>query len=308
MVDSLLAFVPNLIGAAIILGIGWFIATLVRRIVSSLLAAAGLDRVGDRAGISNDNPARRLSGLVGTVIYALILLPVLIAALDALAIEAVATPVSNMLDRILVAIPNIFAAGLIVVIAVIVGRIVAELVSTLLEGIGFDGVPGRLGLNPDLQIAGRTPSGAGGLIVLVAIALFASLEAANLLGFVEVADLVSDFTSLGGHVLLGTIIIGIGLFFSNVAAGAIRSSDTDQAGLLAIIARVAILVFAGAIGLREMGIADEIVILAFGIPLAAIALAAAVAIGVSVGVGGREVASQEVARLRDSLRGGGSGS
>ena len=58
------------------------------------------------------------------MVYILIFIPVLVAALNALEIDAVTQPVSAMLDRVLAALPNIFAAALVLIIAFVVGRIV----------------------------------------------------------------------------------------------------------------------------------------------------------------------------------------
>src|SRR5690606_7523526 len=82
---------------------------------------------------------------------------------------------------------------------------------------------------------------------------------------------------------------------------AIRTSGTAQADLLSMVARVAIIVFAFAVGLSQMGIADEIVLLAFAVPLAAVGLGAAIALGIAFGMGGREVAAQELRSVRDAV-------
>lgn len=111
-----------------------------------------------------------------------------------------------------------------------------------------------------------------------------------MLGFDVLAELVSRFLVLGGQVVLGLIIFGIGLFLAHVAEGAVRASATRQTGLLAIVTRVSIIVLAGAMGLRQMGLANEIVTLAFGLLLGAIAVAAALAFG----LGAREVVGRTV--------------
>src|SRR6185295_15343110 len=92
---------------------------------------------------------------------------------------------------------------------------------------------------------------------------------------------------------LGLIILAIGLYLANVAAGVIGTSGAAQARLLGITARVAIIVLAGAMALRQMGVAADIINLAFGLLLGAIAVAAALA----VGLGARRVAGQEVEEL-----------
>ena len=138
MVDGLLGFVPNLVGAGIILGVGWFVATLVRRIATNLLDALGANRLAERVGFNTGN-GMSLAELIGLVVYALIFVPVIVAALNALELEAVATPTSNMLDQMLAAVPNIFAAVVVIGIAYFIGRIVADLVTSILGAPGSTG-------------------------------------------------------------------------------------------------------------------------------------------------------------------------
>ncbi len=289
-VNQALSYLPNVFGAALILVIGWFIARIVQRIVTNLLAAVGVDRLSDRVGLSGVLGEQTLSGAIGLVIYVLILIPVLIAALDALALEAITRPATNMLNAILAALPAIFGAGLVLVIAYVVGRVVSGLIANLLAGIGFNSILARLGLRYEPAEGERTPSEIVGYLVLVGIMLFAAIEASSLLGFEQVADLVSQFTAFAGQIVLGLIIFGVGLYLANVASRIIRESNAAQAGLLAVLARVAILVFAGAMSLRQMGLANEIVNLAFGLLLGAVAVAGALAFG----LGGREMAARKL--------------
>jgi hypothetical protein len=298
MINQLLGFLPNVFAAGLILAIGWFVARIVQQIVTNLLAAVGADRLSERVGLAPVLGERRLSGLLGLVVYILILIPVLIAALNALALEAITQPASNMLNAILEAIPAIFAAILVVVIAYVVGRVVAGLIANLLTGVGFNAVLARLGLGKEPAEGERTPSEIVGYLVLVAIMLFAAIEASRLLGFVLLADLVTEFTAFAGQVVLGLIIFTIGLYLANLAANTVQASGAAQAGWLAMAARVSILVLAGAMALRQMGLANEIINLAFGLLLGAIAVAVALAFG----LGGREAAAREVEGWLQSLK------
>jgi hypothetical protein len=298
MINQLLGFLPNIFAAGLILAIGWFVARIVQQIVTNLLAAIGADRLSERVGLAPVLGERRLSGLLGLVVYILILIPVLIAALNALALEAITQPASNMLNAILEAIPAIFAAILVVVIAYVVGRVVAGLIANLLTEVGFNAVLARLGLGKEPAEGERTPSEIVGYLVLVAIMLFAAIEASRLLGFVLLADLVSEFTAFAGQVILGLIIFTIGLYLANLAANTVQASGAAQAGWLAMAARVSILVLAGAMALRQMGLANEIINLAFGLLLGAIAVAVALAFG----LGGREIAAREVEGWLQSLK------
>ena len=293
LMNEVLGYLPNLLAAGLILVVGWFLAGLVQRIVTNLLAAVGLDRVSQTAGLARVIGATKMSSVVGTAVYILILIPVLISALNALALEAVTQPASNMLSTILAVIPTLFAAVLLLTVAYLVGQWVANLISNLLAGVGFDNLLAYLGLGRRVESKDRrAPSAIVGTLILVAIMLFASIEAARLLGFEALATLISEFVIFAGQVILGLIIFGIGLYLGNLAAAAVQASATAQAPVLALVTRVSIIVLAAAMALRQMGLANEIVTLAFGLLLGAIAVAAALA----VGLGGRDVASRAIER------------
>ena len=284
MLDKFLGFMPNLLAAILIGLIGWFVARIVRQVVTSLLAAAGGDRLSDRIGIAP------LSRIVGLIVYILIIIPVIIAALNALALDAITKPASNMLSLILGAIPAIFAAAVVLAIAYMVGKVLTGLITDFLTGMGFNTILERLGVGGKLKEGERTPSQIVGYLVLVTIMLFAIFEAASLLGFEALAEVMKELTVLGGHIILGLIIFALGLYLANLASKTIQTSKTDQADLLSKVARVAIIILAGSIALRYTGLANEIINLAFGLILGALALALAIAFG----IGGREIAARKL--------------
>ena len=298
MVDEILGFLPNLFAAGLILVIGWFVARIVQRVVANLLAAVGVDRLSEQVGVAAALGKQKLSGLIGLLVYVLILIPVLIAALDSLEMDAITQPASDMLDTILGAIPAIFGAFLVLAIAYVVGRVVSGLITNLLAGFGFNAILARLGLGSEPGEGQRTPAQIVGYIVLVAIMFFAAIEALRLLNFDLLATGLAQFTGFAGQVILGLVIFAIGLFLANVAATTINATGTAQAGFLALAARIAIMVFAGAIGLQRMGLANEIVNMAFTLLLGAIAVAGALAFG----LGGREIAARELDGWIESIK------
>lgn len=291
MMDKALGFLPNLLAAALIALTGWFIARILQQIVTNLLAALGADHLSESLGIGALLGKQRLSSVVGLIVYILILIPVLVAALNALQLRSITEPASNMLDAIMSAIPLLFAASLLLVIAYAVSRVVRGLIHNLLAGIGFNRVMSHLGLvRENEEGEAGTPSAIVGYLVQVAIILFASVEAASLLGFDVLAVLVTQFLVFSGQVLLGLVIFAIGLYLANLAARVIESSSAQQSGLLALAARVSILALAGAMAMSQMGLASDIINLAFGIILGSVALAVALAFG----MGGREVAARQL--------------
>lgn len=290
MINKILGFLPNIFIAGLILVVGWFLARIVQRIVTNLLAAVGTDKLSERVGLAPVLGAKQLSGVLGLVVFILILIPVLIAALNALKLEAITRPASDMLNMILAALPAIFTAALVLAIAYVVGRVVCRLITNLLTSAGFNTLMARMGIGKEAAEGKWTPSFVVGYIVLVAIMLFAIMEASDLLEFAALSDLVAKFMVFAGHVILGLIIFGIGLFLANVASKAIHAAGKAQAALLARAAQIAIVVLVAAIALRQMGLADEIINLAFGLLLAAVAAAMAIAFG----IGGRELAARQL--------------
>ncbi|HYA30321.1 MAG TPA: mechanosensitive ion channel, partial [Acidobacteriota bacterium] len=298
MINKVLDFLPNIFSAGLILGVGWLVARIVQRVVANLLAAIGTDQASDRIGLAPVLGQQRLSNVIGLILYVLILIPVLIGALQSLALEAITRPASNMLNSIMSALPAIFAALLIVGIAYAIGRVVAGMVTTLLTGLGFNAVLARLGLGPEPAAGERSPAEVAGYLVLVGVLLFAAIEAVRELGFTLLADLIARFTVFAGQVILGLIIFGIGLFLANIASSTVRASGAAQAGLLALAARVSIVVLAGAMALRQMGLADDIINMAFGLLLGSIAVAVALAFG----LGARDIAARELGDWVQSIK------
>lgn len=286
MIDRALALVPNIFAAAVVGFVGWLVARILRGLVTNLLAAAGADALGTRLGWSEDI---RLSRLVGTLVFIFVFVPSLIAALDALRIEAISVPAIDMLDRFFLAVPDIVAAAVILALTWFVAKLAAGLIARLLAGVGLDTLPERLGFAHAFK--GEVPlSALVGRIVLFFAMLFATAEAANRLGFDAVSGLVAMFIQFGADVLLGAVILLIGFWLANVAYAAICRTGGEQSAGLARIARVAILGLVIAMGLRAMGIADDIVNLAFGLTLGAVA----VAVALSFGLGGREAAGRQM--------------
>jgi len=298
MVDEILGVLPNILGAGLILLVGWLAARIVRKIVTNLLVGVGVDRLGDQTGLATALGGQQLSKVIGTIVYVLILIPVAIAALNTLQIPAVSEPASQMLTTILNALPAIFGALLLIGIAYFAARFVGTFVTNVLNGIGFNRVLSWIGVGGEVAEGRRTPSEIVGYLVIVAIMFFAVIEAANMLGFTILADLVSKLLVAAGGVLLGLVIFGLGLYLAGLAHRVIRDAGGSQAHILAPVARIAIIVFSGALALSQMGIAEEIVNLTFGLLLGAIAVAAALAFG----LGSREIASRELERLLENLR------
>ena len=297
LVSEVLGFLPNILAAGLIFAVGWFVARLVQRIVTNLLSAAGVDAFAEQVGLATSLGDRRLSGLIGLLLYVMILVPVLISSLQALQLDAVTVPATAMLSRVLNAVPFVFAAGVLLLVAYFVARLVADLITNLLRGAGFDNVLAHIGFTGTPGEGSSTPSGVVGTIIVVTVMLFATVEAAGLMGFEALAALLSGLIVFAADVILGLIVFGVGLYLARLVSETIAASGARQANVQSIAARVSITVLAAAMALRQMGLAEDIVNLAFGLVLGAIALAAAVAFG----LGARDAAGRQVEQLVTAL-------
>lgn len=290
VVDSILGAIPNIFAAAISLLVGWLIARIVRQIVVKLLSATNIDKFGERIGVSSESQTQPLSTIIGTVVYILILIPAVITALNSLGVEAIAAPAISMLTAVMNGIPAFFGAALVLLVAYFAGKLISGLVSNLLTGIGFDNITEKLGIRIPSDKTKYTLSEVVGYIVLAAVLLIAGIEAANMLSFDFLSEILATFIAFGGQVLLALLIFAVGLYLANLTRDAIMAAGGKNASFMAALARIAILVLVVAMGLQQVGVASEIVNIAFGVLLGAIGVAAALAFG----LGSRETASRIV--------------
>jgi len=298
-VTIIMEYLPSVIGALALVLVVWIIARVLRSIVRRGFAAAKVDQRFNKAIGEEEAKKLPIAHTSGTVVYWFIWLLSIPAILGVLNIEGLSGPVNDMVTKVLAALPNIFAAILVLIFAWYIGRFLAKIVTNVLTRARFNEVPTKLGIMKHPAEGGWTPSSVVGWVVLFLIMLFAILMAADLLDFAFVDELVADFTVFVGHVILAVVILGIGLFLANMAAKAIRATGRTQSVVLALGAQVVILLLTIAIALRTLGIANDIVELGFGIVLGAVAVAVAIAFG----LGGRDFAKRTLDRLDKTLKG-----
>src|SRR5215210_8997513 len=298
-------FLPRLLGAGLIFFVGLIVARILRQLVETVLVAANIDGllarigIGDTAGTARTDPSAvppgttpgatraSLARAAGVLVYALIIIPVAIAALQVLGIAAISDPAINMLNQILAAIPRVVAAALWIGIAFIAARFLKTIIEAILPPTGFDDAVRSTGVLPANASASRIVAN----IAMIAIILAASIEAARQLGGDQIAIFLAQVTALGGKVIFGTLIIVVGIFLARIIANLV-GSGTGEGGYAQTLVRYAIIALFTAIGLTFMGLADAIVMMAFGLILGSAAVATALAFG----LGGRDAAARALDR------------
>ncbi|EOR05660.1 mechanosensitive ion channel [Acinetobacter genomosp. 15BJ] len=293
MVNEAIAYLPNLFITAVIIFVGYVLAKIVRGIVEGLSNSLGLQAQAEKVGLFKNS---NVSKFLGSFVFAIIIITTLIVAFEALGIQAISQPATAMLNQIMYAIPQIIAAGLILIVAYIVSRFVGRLVAELISGAGVDEIPMKLDLQ---RFLGQTRvSDVIGCLIVFFTMLFAVSEAANRLGLEQVSVLIAMFIQFGASILLGAVILVIGFWLANVVANIVQRGEYNSSRWLGNLVRILIMGLVIAMGLKAMGIADSIVNLAFGLTLGSVAVAFALAFG----LGGRQPAERLLSDLLDKAK------
>ena len=230
MLRVLFSYLPNVAAAVVSVGLGWVVARILRQVVSNLLVGVGLDRAAERAGLGPVPGGVRPSALVATVVYFVVWIPFIIAGLDALKIEAVSRPAINALETLLAWVPRGLGGAVLLILAWIVSRLVGTLVTQLLRGVGFDGLPARLGLAALESPAGRTPSDLAGLIVRTLVLVFAIVETFEVIGLHRLAGFGDRLVAFMINVVIATAIVGVGLWAGNLVQRLVRGTARPNGG------------------------------------------------------------------------------
>lgn len=306
MVTTVFNYMPRVVGAGVILAIGFVIATAAQRAVTSLFSAAPIDHAAKRVEIGDLIKGNEIARALGLITYVGILIPTFIIALEALAIASISQPLTSMFETILGAIPSIIAAVLVLFVFTLFARAVRSLVISVLTGVGFDRFWDELGLAIDqnhdaVAKAPRrttlTPTVVIANITMAAMLIVGAITAAQQLNIEPVSTALTEILAVGGRILLGSVVIIVGIPVARFVGNLIRRAGDARSEFTATAVVWGILVLVTAIGIREMGLGEDIIYAGFVIILGALALAAALAFG----IGGRGAAARFLERLdRDS--------
>lgn len=277
MVRKFTAVLPNIIGAGVIAYAGWVIAKVVAQ-----LARAGLVKVDEQLAERTGNKDLSIAGFGSALVFAAILLPIIVSALGVLNIAAISDPASAMIEKLMAAVPNIIGAAIVLVVVYFAAKFVIYVLSGILEGMNINALPAKIGIE-GLFTENFTPLKLVGGAIMFFSMLAAAAAAVNILGIEVISVVFARILDFGGGLLVGGLILIIGNYLGGLAYRKLSAHGNE---VLANIARIGILGLVLAMGLRAMGLADNIVTMAFGFTLGSVAVAAALAFG----LGGRDAA------------------
>lgn len=137
MAIKIWSYIPAIMGAIIILVVGWLLAKLIEAIVTRVLKTVRLDAGSDKIGISKvlaqGDIKMSLSELIGAIVYWLIMLVAVATMLDALNLKMA----SDLISRLVEYVPNIIAAVFILVIGAFLANFIATIIRTAGSNAGL---------------------------------------------------------------------------------------------------------------------------------------------------------------------------
>jgi sterol desaturase/sphingolipid hydroxylase (fatty acid hydroxylase superfamily) len=299
MIQGILSFIPKLFAAALILLVGYFVAKIVRDILTNFLQSIGTERVVERFGLSRLFEGTSLSRVIGTIAFVFILIPTVIAALERLDIEGISTPAIAMLNDILTMIPNIAVAILLVLIGLWLGKWLKRFTTDLLRRVGFDSYFKGMGVGATAKRPNSLSfSEIVGYIVQVFVVLLFVAEALNVVKLDFFVDLARGVIAYLPHVVAALVILGVGLWLGSLAKKVLGSVlQGESSNVLASVAKYAIITISVFMALDQLGVAPAIVNAAFILTLGGLALA----FGLAFGLGGKNFASKYLAKFDEKI-------
>ena len=289
LLNTLWGYLPNILAAVLVLWVGFFIARLVRELLVPVFGRLKVDTLQEKAGIQVSDTGR-LSNTLAYIVYVLILIPVIIAALQVLNIEAVSVPAIQMLDTIFEFIPNILAALIIIIIGCMVAKFSGNIVESLIASAGFDS---KLKEHLTEKGNGFILSKVIGKTVHIIMVVFFIVESFSVLHLSILTNIGNAIIGYMPYILASALILLICYVCDGLAGKALLKGNH---AVLAMVSRVAIYTVGIFMVLSELGIAKEIVNTAFVLIIAALAIAFAI----SFGIGGRDFAGKTLKKLSDA--------
>ncbi len=301
VLTTILAFIPKLFAAALIVLIGWLVAKIVRDILTNFLKSLGADNLGQRFGVVKNGDETSLSSIIGNIVFIFILIPTVITALEKLDLKGISEPAISMLNRILSLIPNIAVAIILMLVGIWLGKWVEKIIAQMLWRLRFDNAFHQMGIGTLTHEASKskyTLSQLVGLIAKIVVILLFAVEALQIVHLDFLVTLATGVIAYLPMLLAAILILGVGLYLGQLIERILQNTlKHNYSRTLAAIAKYTIFAITVFMALDQLGVAHSIVNAAFILVLGGLALA----FGLAFGLGGTEFAKKYLGKLDDKL-------
>lgn len=294
--ETAFGYIPNVILAALILIVGAYFCSFIRKLVKNILSGLNIDKwylkLTKQYELNTDND-HQIADVVATIVYVLIYVPILTIALETLAITSISEPIINVLNQIMSAIPKIVAAVVMLTIGGFIAKLVGDLLESLVSTTGIDRFSNYLNVRQeksDIQISTIL-----GNITKIVLMIFFLVEAVNMLGLEVLNAIGASVIAYLPFVLSALVILGLVLIGGNVLAIVTTTATGDKFSGQAI--RYLVIALGVFMILEQLQIAQTIVNAGFIIILSSLGITLALAFG----LGGRDFASKQLEKLDQAI-------
>ena len=137
LLNQVMAFLPTLVGAIVILIVGWLLAKGVEAIAVRVLKAIALDKIADQVQLSNvlakGGIRHKLSDLIGVIVYWLVMLAVVMVVFNVLQL----TVAAELFQTVVTFLPNVIAAVFILIVGMFAAAFVSSTIRTAASNAGI---------------------------------------------------------------------------------------------------------------------------------------------------------------------------
>jgi Conserved TM helix len=216
---------------------------------------------------------------------------------------SIVNALNDAVKLILTFIPRLVGFIIILAVGLILATVLDKALTLILRKVGFDRMANRIGLSRFEQRMGMKldPAGVLGKVVYWFVLLVFLIPAADALGISAVSNILNSLVAYIPNVFVAILVLFLGslaaTFVSDLVRGAVATAKIGNPGVLAAIARWAVIGFAALIALEQLQIAPALISELFG----AMVLGIAIAFGLAFGLGGQDAARRWLARGENSV-------
>jgi mechanosensitive ion channel-like protein len=224
--NTFLSAIPRIIGFAIVLIAGWIISSLLARGVQALLHAVRFNDLARRSGFADFVQKMGVrddsSGVIASIVKWFVRLITLVVAFDTLGLPAV----SNVLNQLLLWLPNLVVALVVLVIGGLAANGLSQLVRGASDKAGFT--------NPDL-LATISRVAVWGFAIIVAITqlgIATTLINTLVIGIIGAMSLAFGLAfGLGGRDRAAQVLDTIGRNIEQARPRLVRAAEAARRGV-----------------------------------------------------------------------------
>jgi hypothetical protein len=212
--------------------------------------------------------------------------------------KALLAPMEQLGRQIITVLPSILAMLIILGLGLVVAWALGHAVERLLRVVRLDHLCNRLGINAALARGGvkSDPSHIAGRAAYWTVVAFAAVAGLGALNLQPINQFAKSLLAYIPHIFTASVVVVVGYLLSNFISQGVLiaavNAGLPPARLIAAMSRWGVQLFAVAMALEQLGIAQNVVVVGFAIAFGGIVFAA----GLAFGLGGRDLAKEYLER------------